>query len=323
MAPSRSMIALAAILAAVAAGLLIGLSQWSAHLARRPDSADQVVESPKPDMPDTPERSADETKKAGGTDKSTSSNESSPPSTTANETPTPPEPVASADPTLGDSNAPVTIIEFGEFYCPYCAEFMWETFPKLEKTYIETDKVRYVFRNLTVHGMASIESAVAAECAHAQDAFWTYADALFKRIFPEQNVSDSQHLETNDLKELAANIELDMRVFNRCLDRYASLASQCEQEFQACQSGDTSDADACNAAYVDCLNEDPKFASVMDDRESLSALINDLPKQDQQRAEQIGTPTFFINGRLLIGAQPFSAFEEIIKEELERASSSP
>jgi len=174
--------------------------------------------------------------------------------------------------------------------------------------------------------MASIESAVAAECAHDQHAFWTYADALFEQVFPEQNLSDSQHLETNDLKDLAGDIgdiELDAQAFHRCLDRYTSIASQCEQEFQACQSENTSGADACNAAYVDCLAENPKFASVMDDRESLSALINDLPEDDQQRAEQIGTPTFFINGRLLIGAQPFSAFEEIIEEELERASSSP
>jgi len=75
-------------------------------------------------------------------DESTSSDESSPSSTTGDEPLAPPEPEAPADPTLGDPDAPVTIIEFAEFRCPYCAKFMWATFPELEETYIKTGKVR-------------------------------------------------------------------------------------------------------------------------------------------------------------------------------------
>jgi predicted DsbA family dithiol-disulfide isomerase len=170
--------------------------------------------------------------------------------------------------------------------------------------------------------MASIEAAIAGECAHDQDAFWAYSEALFDSIYPDRNLRNSQKLDPPALQDLAADIGLDTATFDRCVGNFESLASQCEREFRACQS-ETSDANACNAAYVDCLSQDPKFAAVMADREALSALIDDLPSEEQKRAERIGTPTFFINGRLLIGAQPFSAFERIIEEELDRASSSP
>lgn len=347
---SRSTIMLTAVLAVLAAGLLVGLSQWSAHLAQTPNGEKQATRARGPDLSDATEGVADgeaaqnaETTATDdaspSTDEPSPSNDEQTASDQASEPPETSEPSepselsdaaerapsaepAQPDPTLGDPNAPVTIIEFAEFYCPYCAQFMWERFPKLEANYIETGEVNYVFRNLTVHGMASIKAAVAGECAHDQDAFWAYSHRLFERVFPDRDPASSQHLDVADLKSIGAELGLDTEAFNRCLANFESVASQCQSEYEACQS-ESSDADACDAAFVDCLEDDPKFSAIMADRESLSALIHELPPEDQQRAERIGTPTFFINGRLLIGAQPFNEFERIIEEELERASSSP
>ncbi len=361
---TRTMIALTAVLAVLAAGLLIGLSQWSAHLEQGPTHPARASDNEGPDLAtatdetaedeavsddgsnaqppnDTDDAngtgSADESSATAPTDERAAGDESSTPpdepsdtapeSTSAASTQTesaqsaqsrkPPQP----DPAMGDPDAPVTIVKFSEFYCPYCARFVWDTLPQIEETYVKTGKVRFVFRNLTVHGMAAIEAAIAGECAHDQDDFWEYAHAIFERVFPDRNLSNSQQLEPADLKDIAADIGLNTDAFNRCYANFENTMAQCQADYESCQQ-ETND-DACNAAYVDCLRKDAKFAAIMADREALSALIDDLPSEDQKRAERIGTPTFFVNGRLLIGAQPFSAFERIIEEELDRASSSP
>ena len=106
-------------------------------------------------------------------------------------------------PTLGDPEAPVLIVEFAEFYCPYCAKFTWETFPKIEEDYIATGRVRYEFRNLVVHGEAALLAAVAGECAHDGGRFWSYLDRLFLEIFPGRNLYRRRELGVNDLVRLA------------------------------------------------------------------------------------------------------------------------
>ncbi len=84
------------------------------------------------------------------------------------------------DPMLGDPGAPVTIIEFSDFQCPFCQKFHSETFPQIKKTYIDTGKVRFVYRDfpLSFHPGAQ-PAAEAAECAHAQGKFWEMHEALF------------------------------------------------------------------------------------------------------------------------------------------------
>lgn len=354
MSLSRSMIALTAILAVLAAGLLIGLSQWSAYLEREPNTQAQASDNGDPDLATTTDESdtdeaasddtsnaepsngtddakgtgsADESSAISTTDEQAAGDESSTPSDGSSDKPPQTEsaqPVGQPqpDPTLGDPDAPVTIVEFSEFYCPYCARFVWNTLPQIEEAYVDTGKVRFVFRNLTVHGMAAIEAAVAGECAHDQDAFWEYSHAIFDRVFPNRNPSNSQNLSPNDLRDIAVEVELNADQFDRCYTDFENTMAQCQADYESCQQ-ETNDNDACDSAYVDCLEQDEKFAAVRADRQSLSELINALPPEEQKRAEQIGTPTFFVNGRLLIGAQPFSKFEQVIEEELERASSSP
>ena len=324
---SRSMIVLAAVLGILAAGLLIGLSQWSAQMEQTAHQDTQPIGASGPNPVDAANAADDvadeDTANPPSSDDpdlvnnaQTASRQTSGPEQTATPKPSTPHPV------LGSPDAPVTIVEFAEFYCPYCAKFMWETFPQIEADYIETGKVRYVFRNWPVHGLIAIDAAVAGECAHDQGAFWTYSDEMFSRVFPNRNLSNTQYLDIDALKAVGTDVGLDTAAFNRCLDGYADVSSQCRAAYDGCQE-ETSDQDACNSALIACLRESPKFNTVMTDNQALSEFVNALPPDDRARADRLGTPTFFINNRLLVGAQPYSAFERLIEEELDRASSSP
>ncbi len=84
------------------------------------------------------------------------------------------------DPVLGSSIAPVTIIEFSDFECPYCRRFFLETLPQIKKDYIDTNKVRLVFRDfpLTIHSGAE-PAAQAADCAGEQGKYWEMHDKIF------------------------------------------------------------------------------------------------------------------------------------------------
>ncbi len=85
------------------------------------------------------------------------------------------------DPVKGNPNAPITIIEFSDFQCPYCSKFHTQTLPELEKNYIQTGKVKFVYRDLPLASHANaMPASIAAECADEQGKFWEYHDILFK-----------------------------------------------------------------------------------------------------------------------------------------------
>ncbi len=117
-------------------------------------------------------------------------------------------------PTKGVEQAPVTITEFAEFYCPYCARHLFQTFPKIDAEYIQTGLVKYVFHNLIVHGEVAQLAAQAGECAHAQGHFWEYHDRLFYVIFEE----GKGHLDAEGLKAIAQELGLDEAAFANCLN---------------------------------------------------------------------------------------------------------
>ncbi len=114
------------------------------------------------------------------------------------------------DPVKGNSNAPVTIIEFSDFQCPYCGRFFKTTMPEIERDYIKTGKVKYVFRDfpLEFHNQAP-KAAEAANCAGEQGKYWEMHDTLF------ENQSD---LKVEKLKQYASEIGLDANSFDTCLD---------------------------------------------------------------------------------------------------------
>ena len=84
------------------------------------------------------------------------------------------------DPVLGNANAPVTIIEFSDYQCPFCFSFWKQTLPQIKKDYIDTGKVKFVYRDfpLNIHAMAE-PSARAANCAGEQGKYWEYHDKIF------------------------------------------------------------------------------------------------------------------------------------------------
>ncbi len=114
------------------------------------------------------------------------------------------------DPMLGDKDAPVIIVEFSDFECPFCKRFHDETLPKIKEQYIRTGKVRFVYRDfpLPFHPDAQ-KTAEAAECADDQGQFWAYHDELFE---------NQQALGTEKLKQYAQDLSLDMEEFNSCFD---------------------------------------------------------------------------------------------------------
>jgi protein-disulfide isomerase len=164
---------------------------------------------------------------------------------------------AATDPVKGPPTAPVEIVEFSDFQCPFCARVQ-PTLKQLLARY--GDRVRLVFKDFPLAGHPdAFPAAGAAQCAREQGKFWEYHDVLFA----------NQHaLGREDLKRYAAGLKLDGPAFSACLDE-----------------------------------ERDKYLVQADVDESQRYGVN-------------STPTFFINGRLLTGAQPAQAFEQIIDEEL-------
>jgi len=164
------------------------------------------------------------------------------------------------DPVIGDATAPVTIVEFSDFQCPFCARFYEQTLGQIESKYINTGKVKLVFRDfpLSFHEEAE-PAALAAECAHEQGKFWEYHDLLFE---------NQDQLGKDNYKKWAQEAGLDLPKFTACVE---------------------------SKKYQDEVQED--FT-------------------EGQQYGVTGTPGFFINGKLVSGAQPFTVFEQEIEAAL-------
>jgi len=134
---------------------------------------------------------------------------------------------ADDDAVLGNKNAPVTIIEFSDFECPFCGRFFSQTLPSIKKSYIDTGKVKLVYRDfpLSFHPNAQ-KAAEAAECAKEQGKFWEMHDLLF-----EKGVSGG----INSFKQYAKDLGLDTVKFNSCLDsgRYTNEVQKDSQDGQS------------------------------------------------------------------------------------------
>jgi protein-disulfide isomerase len=123
------------------------------------------------------------------------------------------------DPALGDPKARVTIIEFGDYQCPFCRVFWKDTFPRLKKEYLDTGKVRLVFRDFpqSVHPEATA-AAQAAECAEDQGRYWPYHDKIFREQDRRGREGEVVGFRAADLKRWATDVGLEAAAFNECLD---------------------------------------------------------------------------------------------------------
>jgi protein-disulfide isomerase len=125
----------------------------------------------------------------------------------------------------GSMEAPLTLIEYSDFTCGYCAKFFQETWPRLQAKYIDTGKVRFVYRDYPRSDQGvGIEAAVAARCAGAQGRYWPMHDRLF---------SERGRLDPGSFKGFANGIGLDQKAFAKCFDERQHLESIFEDRQEA------------------------------------------------------------------------------------------
>ncbi len=170
-------------------------------------------------------------------------------------------------PLKGDIEAPVTIIEFSDYQCPFCAKFFQQTLPLIEEEYIKNGKVKLVYKDfplISIHPEAK-KSAEAARCVREQkgdEGYFKMHDKLFE---------NSQDLSIENYKNWARTIGVNTEKFDKCLDE---------------------------GKYGDAVEEELAYG------ESLGVT---------------GTPAFFVNGKMISGAQPFEVFKQIIDAELKNS----
>lgn len=118
----------------------------------------------------------------------------------------------------GDPNAPITIIEFSDYECPFCGKFYTDTLPLIEENYINTGKVNFVYRDFPIQSIHpnAVHTAMAAECADDQEMFWPYHDMIFenKSTWEKQR---GQSL-VSELVQYADVLGLDTEEFTTCLE---------------------------------------------------------------------------------------------------------
>lgn len=182
-------------------------------------------------------------------------------------------PIGERDVVLGNPNAPVTLIEYGDYQCPFCGRMFSQVEPQLRTDYINTGKVKMVFRNFQFLGPESVAAGEAAECAEDQNKFWAYHDALYTaKVGDAANGEDDGFFSRAELLKLAQQVGLDTPSFTSCIDSN-------------------------------------KYASQI--------------QKDKTDASAIGvnsTPTSYVNGVQVLGAQPYSAFQTVIKAALQKKS---
>lgn len=168
-------------------------------------------------------------------------------------------PVGKDDPSRGPADAPITIVEYSDFQCPFCAR-VTPTLDALQKKY--AGKIRVVFKDYPLPNHAEApKAAEAARCAGEQGKYWEMHDKMF---------ANQQALKVADLKTSAGAIGLDAAKFSACLD-----------------SGKYAEAVQAHMAEGQTLGVQ-------------------------------STPTLYVNGRVVSGAQPIEVFEAIVQEELAR-----
>jgi protein-disulfide isomerase len=119
------------------------------------------------------------------------------------------------EPALGRAQAPLTMVEFTDYQCPYCRGFQAEVWPKLKRHYIDTGKLRFIARDLPLEFHASAgPAAEAAHCAGEQGKFWSMHEAL---------LGGAEDLAGGGIDKRAAAVGLDPGRFHECLkaQRYA------------------------------------------------------------------------------------------------------
>ena len=121
--------------------------------------------------------------------------------------------IDNASPVLGNPNAPITVVEFGDYQCTFCSKFFHETENSIVTNYVKTGKVKILFKDFVILGQDSINAANAAHCANDQKLFWEYHSMLYNNWAGE----DTGWADLAHLHEFANTLGLDMDVFSTCM----------------------------------------------------------------------------------------------------------
>ncbi len=125
------------------------------------------------------------------------------------------DPVSAADQTLGEKKAPITLLMYEDFQCPFCERFFNDAEKTIRSKYIPSGKVLFVYRDYPIIGPESIRAAEAARCAGEQEKFWQYHDYLYER---QGKIENGGTFSDPNLKAFAKDLGLDTNSFNQCLD---------------------------------------------------------------------------------------------------------
>ncbi len=118
-------------------------------------------------------------------------------------------------PILGNPDAPITIVEFGDYQCHQCYNWFHNTKPMIMRDYIDTGKANLIFVDFAFLGKDSPKASQATYCADDQNMYWEYHNSLYDS---QESKIDSGWANSERLKAFAFNLNLDMELFNECLD---------------------------------------------------------------------------------------------------------
>lgn len=124
-----------------------------------------------------------------------------------------PPQVISSDHVLGESNAPVTVVEYSDLQCPFCGSFDRNQFPTIKSDYIDTGKVRFVYRHFPLSNLHpdAQRAAEASECAADQGMFFEFIEEVFSDATRQQNLSAAV------LRDIADTVGLDLTAYDACI----------------------------------------------------------------------------------------------------------
>ena len=122
--------------------------------------------------------------------------------------------VENGSPVMGNINAPITILEWGDYQCTFCYKFHQNTLDIINEDFIKTGKVKIVFKDFPLNGFDSKLAAEASYCAQDQEKYWKYHDELYKNWGGER----TGWITRESLAKFAETVNLDVEKFNKCLD---------------------------------------------------------------------------------------------------------
>lgn len=124
--------------------------------------------------------------------------------------------IGNGSPLMGDSNAPITILEWGDYQCTFCYKFHQNTLDTIREDFINEGKVKLVFKDFPLNGPDSLLAAEASYCAEDQEKYWQYHDELYKNWGGER----TGWVTRESLDRFAISVDLDLDEFNKCLDEH-------------------------------------------------------------------------------------------------------